>query len=69
MVDVLSHIETNAITTAPHTIQFKDISLTQKDDAELKQLTGSNSSLSIKVIQVTTTDITLLCDVSIGTPQ
>ena len=57
MVDVLSHIETNAITTAPHTIQLKDISLTQKDDAELKQLSGPNSSLLLKAFPVSITDI------------
>ena len=43
--------------------------MAQTDDAELKQLMESNSSLSFKAVSVPTADITMLCDVSTGTPR
>ena len=69
MADALSCMETNAVTISQPNIDFKEIALAQTDDAELKQLMESNSSLSFKAIPAPAADITMLCDVSIGTPQ
>ena len=68
MADALSCMETNAVTISqPNRLQR--IALAQTDDAELKQLMESNSSLSFKVVPVPTADITMLCDVSTGAPR
>ena len=69
MADALSHMETNALTVPPTIIDFKAIALAQTDDAELKQLTESNSSLSLKTVPVTTANVTMLCDMSTETPR
>ena len=50
-------------------VDFKEIALAQMDDAEVKQLMESNSSLSFKAIPVPTADTIMLCDVSTGTPR
>ena len=54
-------------TTNHHRLQA--IALAQTDDAELKQLTESNSWLSLKTVPVPTADVTMLCDMSTGTPR
>ena len=56
------------MTVSQPRVDFEEIALAQKDDAELKQLTESNSSLSFKTVPVPTGDITIICDVSTGTP-
>ena len=68
VADALSCMETNAVTVSQPNIDFKEIALAQTDDAELKQLMESNSSLSFKSVSVPTADITMLCDVSTGPP-
>lgn len=70
VADTLSRMKANAVTVPPTIIDFKAIiALAQTDDAELKQLTESNSSLSLKTIPVLTADVTMLCDVSTETPH
>ena len=63
VADALSHITTNAVSVPP-SIDFTEIAQAQKDDPELKQLTESNLSLSLKNVPVPTTDITMICHVS-----
>ena len=67
VADALSRITTNAVTVPPP-IDFTEIAEAQKEDPELKQLTDSNSSLSLTSVPVLTADITMICDVSTGTP-
>ena len=69
VADALSRMETNSVTVSQPRVDFEEIALAQKDDAELKQLTESNSSLSFKPVPVPTADITIICDVSTGTPH
>ena len=69
VADALSCMETNAVTISQPNIDFKEIASGQTDDAELKQLMESNSFLSFKAIPVPAADITMLCDVSTGTPH
>ena len=68
VADALSRITANAVSVPP-SIDFTEIAQAQKDDPELKQLTETNSSLSLKNVPVPTTDITMICDVSTGTPR
>ena len=67
VADALSRITTNAVTVPPP-IDFTEIAEAQKEDPELKHLTDSNSSLSLTNVPVPTADITMICDVSTGTP-
>ena len=69
VADTLSRMEANAVTVPPTIIDFKAIALAQTDDAELKQLTESNSWLSLKTVPVPTANVTMLCDMSTGTPR
>ena len=68
VADALSRITANAISVHPP-IDFTEIANAQKDDAELQQLIESNSSLSFKEVPVPTTDVTMICDISTGTPR
>ena len=68
VADALSRITTNAVTIPPP-IDFTEIAEAQKEDPELKHLTDSNSSLSLTNVPVLTADITMICDVSTGTPR
>ena len=65
----VADMETNAVTVSQPNMDFKEIALAQTDGAELKQLMESYSSLSFKAVPVPTADITMLCDVSTGTPR
>lgn len=58
----------NVVTVSQLNMDFKEIGLPQMDGAELKELMVLNSSLSFKIVRVPTADITMLCDVSTGTP-
>ena len=69
VADALSRMETNSVTVSQPHVDFEEIALAQKDDAELKQLTESNSSLSFKPVSVPMADITIICDASTGTPR
>ena len=66
MGDALSRIELNAIITQPQStdIDFKQLATSQQEDSQVKQLTQGSSSLSLKPILASTTDVMLLCDVS-----
>ena len=68
VADALSRMETNVVTVSQPNIDFIEIALAQTDNAELIQLMKSKSFLSFKGVPVPTTDITMLCDVSRGTP-
>ena len=71
MADALSCIELNTIISQPQstTIDFKQLATSQQEDSQLKPLTQGSSSLLLKHIPAPTTDVTLLCDVSTGTPH
>ena len=70
VADALSRIELNAITPPSQSpvIDFKELAAAQQQDSQLQELTRGNSSLSLKPVPATTTDVTLLCDVSTGIP-
>ena len=68
VADALSLVTTNAI-SLPVTIDLAEIAHAQKNDTELTQLTESNSSLTLKEVPVPTADVTMVCDISTGTPR
>ena len=69
IADGLSCIKLNAVTSPSQSpvIDFKELAAAQQQDSQLQELTQGNSSLSLKPVPATTTDVTLLCDVSMGT--
>ena len=70
VADALSRIELNAVTSPSQSpvIDFKELAAAQQQDSQLQELTQGNSSLSLKPVPATTIDVTLLCNVSTGTP-
>ena len=56
VANALSRMETNSVTVSQPRVDFEEIALAQKDDAESKQLTESNSSLSFKPVPVPMAD-------------
>ena len=71
VADALSRIELNAVTSPSQSpvIDFKELAAAQRQDSQLQELTQGSSSLSLKPVPATTTDVALLCDVSTGTPR
>ena len=71
VADALSHIELNAITPPSQSpvTDFKELAAAQQQDSQLQELTQGNSSLSLKPVPETTSDVTLFCDVSTGMPR
>ena len=71
VADALSHIKLNLVTSPFQlpVIDFKELAAAQQQDFQLQELTQGNSSLSLKPVPATTTDVMLLCDVSTGTPH
>ena len=65
----LSCIELNLVTSPSQLpdIDFKELAAAQQQDSQLQELTQGNSSLSLKPVPATTMDVTLLCDISMGT--
>ena len=69
VADALSRVGVHALATRPPVIDFTEIAAAQKEDTEIKQFQGPNSSLSLKALSIPTSEATLLCDVSTGTPR
>ena len=67
--DALSRVEVDAIHTTPlATIDFTAMARAQQDDPQL-QNSSPDLSLQLRPVPVPTADVTLLCDVSTGTPR
>ena len=65
VADALSHIKLNLVTSSQlPVIDCKELAAAQQQASQLQELTQGNSSLSLKHVPATTTDVTLLCDVS-----
>ena len=69
MADAQSRTGVHALTTRPPVINVAEIAAAQKEDPEIKQFQGPNSSLSLKELPIPASDATILCDVSTGTPH
>ena len=71
VTDALSCIELNIVTSSSQlpVMDLKELAAAQQQDSKLQELTQGNSSLSLKPVPATTMDVTLPCDVSLGTPQ
>ena len=71
VADAHSCIELNIVTSPSQlpVIDFKELAAAQQLNSKLQELTQGNSSLSLKPVPATTMDVTLLCDVSLGTPR
>ena len=69
VADALSRTELSAIISQPQStvIDFQQLATAQQEDSQLQQLTQGSSSLSLKPIPAPTTDVMLLCDISMGT--
>ena len=68
VADALSRVVVNTLSPQSPVIDFKAMSLAQQEDPEIQQLEASGSSLSLQPMPVPTSDVTILCDVSTGTP-
>ena len=69
VADALSCAGVHALTTPPPVIDFTEMVAAQQEDPEIKQFQGPDSSLSLKALPVPTSEATILCDVSAGTPR
>ena len=69
VADALSRVGVNTLTTQSPVIDFTEMAAVQKEDPEIKQFQGPDSSLSLKALPVPTSEATILCDVSTGTPR
>ena len=69
VADALSRIVLSTLSPQPMVVDFKAMSSAQQEDPEIQQLEASGSSLSLQPMPVPTSDVTILCDVSTGTPR
>ena len=69
VADALSRVVVNTLSPQSPVIDFKAMSLAQQEDPEIQQLKASGSSLSLQPMPLPTSDVTILCDVSTGTPR
>ena len=66
VANALPRTGVHALTTRPPVIDFVEITAAQKEDPEIKQFQGPNSSLSLKELPIPASDATIL---STGTPR
>ena len=69
VADALSRLGVNTLATQPPIIDFKEIAAAQDEDTEMEQFKRPDSSLSLEAVPVPTSDTTILCDMSTGTPR
>ena len=68
--DALSRITISAITRNPSSpIDFHAMALAQENDPELSRLQTGSTSLALRPVPLSTTDVTLICDTSTGSPR
>ena len=66
--DALSRLHINSVTSTT-TIDFDDIAIAQESDDEIARLLSSDNALELKPIPVPSSQRTVLCDVSTGSPR
>ena len=66
VADALSRAGINAVFTPPPVMDFAELAAVQKDDPEIKQFQTPDSSLSLKALPISTSEGTILCDMSTG---
>ena len=69
VADALSRVGVNALSSQAPVVDFKVMAAAQQEDPEIQLFTTPGSSLSLQPMPVPTSDVTVLCDVSTGTPR
>ena len=69
VADALSRVGVNTLSPKPPVVDFKAMAAAQQEDPEIQQFEAPGSSLSLQPMPVHTSDTTILCDVSTGTPH
>ena len=55
--------------TPPHPLIFMQLALAQESDPELSCFQTGSTSHALRPVPLSTTDVTLICDTSIGSPR
>ena len=69
VADALSHVGVNTLSPQPPVVDFKAMTAAQQEDPEIQQFEAPGSLQSLQPMPVPTSDTTILCDVSTGTPR
>ena len=69
VADALSRVGVNTLSPQPPVVDFKAMAAAQQENPEIQQFEAPGSSLSLQPMPVPTSDTTILCDVSTGTPR
>ena len=69
IADAPSHVGINTLPSQTPVADFKAMATAQLEDPEIQKFGTNGSSLTLQPMPVPTSDVTILCDVSTGTPH
>jgi len=68
VADALSRVGVNTLSSQTPVVDFKAMAAAQQEDPDIQKFRTNGSSLTLQPMPIPTSDVTILCDVSTGTP-